>query len=75
MDGDHDVIAMTCQGLVNRVIDNLKHQVMQTGAIGCVADVHTRALADGLKAFQNLNRTFTIGLISHGLLWLDAVFG
>ena len=29
VDGDHDVIAMTCQGLVNRVVDHLKHQMVQ----------------------------------------------
>ena len=42
------------QCLVNGVVHNLIHQVVQTSGAGG-ADIHTRALADGLQALQHLN--------------------
>ena len=55
MNRDDDIVAMTGQGFVDRIVDNLEHQVMQTGAIGCIADVHARAFANRLKSFENLD--------------------
>jgi hypothetical protein len=42
---------MTGQSLVNRVIHNLENHVMKAAAIVRVADVHARALSDGVQAF------------------------
>ena len=42
-----DVRAVACQRLVDRVIDDFVHQMVQTACRGR-ADVHTRALADSL---------------------------
>ena len=46
--------AVTSQGLVDGVVDNLVHHVVQTTGLG-VADVHTRALANCLKALEDLD--------------------
>ena len=61
MDGDDDVVTMPGQGFVDRVVDNLENQVVQAGAIGSIADVHARALAHGLQAFEDLDAGFTVG--------------
>jgi hypothetical protein len=49
-----DLAAKTLHGLVNRVIDNFKNQMMET-IDPCGPDIHTGALAYCLKALQNLN--------------------
>ena len=55
MDGDDDVVAVTGQCFINCIIDNFEHHVMQTGAIGCVTNVHPGALSYGLQAFELLD--------------------
>ena len=56
VDGYLDVLAVTGHCLVDRVVDGLVHQVVKT-FLADVANVHCRALADGLEAFQHLNIT------------------
>src|SRR5690606_17095446 len=56
VNGDDDVVAVPGQGLVDRVIDYLEHHVVQTRAVGRVADIHARALAHGLPPFEHLDR-------------------
>ena len=46
MDGDVDFRAMTSQGLIDRVIQHFKYQMMQTGAVGRIADIHTRSFSN-----------------------------
>ena len=46
MDGDHDVIAMSGQCFVDGVIDHFKHQMVQTRAVGRIADIHSGAFAN-----------------------------
>ena len=43
--------------LVDRVVDDLEHHVMQARAVIGVADVHARPLPDGVQAFQHLDCT------------------
>ena len=50
--GHLDGVGVTRQGLVDRVVDHLVHQVVQTALAGG-ADVHTRALAYCLKPLEN----------------------
>ena len=64
VDGDHDVVAMPGQRLVDRVIHDLEDHVVQAGAIGGVADVHPRPLAHSLQAFQLLNARFVVGRLA-----------
>ena len=50
MDRDRNIRAMTGQGFVDRVIDDLENHVMETGAVVGVADVHSGAFPDGFEA-------------------------
>ena len=50
-----DMVAITSEGFVNRIIDYLVNQVMKATGTGS-ANVHARALANGVKAFEDLNR-------------------
>ena len=43
-------VAMACESLVDRVIDDLENHVVETGAIIGVADIHSWPLSDGLQA-------------------------
>ncbi|MGX1272815.1 hypothetical protein RKD18_006009 [Streptomyces phaeoluteigriseus] len=50
---DHlDVVAVTAESFVDGVVDDLPEAVHETTAVGR-ADVHTRALAYGLEAFED----------------------
>ena len=54
VDGDGDVLAVSGQRLVDGVVHDLVHQMVQIGGAGG-ADIHTGALANGLQALENLN--------------------
>ena len=62
VDGDDDVVAMPGQGFIDGVVHHFEHQVVQTGAVGRIADVHPRPLAHGLQSFEDLNAAFSIRL-------------
>jgi hypothetical protein len=66
MDRDHNVITMSCQGFIDRVIDDLEHHVVQACSIGCITDVHAWTLAYGLKALEHLDRVRAIGITVFG---------
>ncbi len=55
MNGDNDVVTMTCQCFIDGVIHHLEHHVVQAAAVVCVADVHTGTLAHGFKTFEHLD--------------------
>ena len=55
VDHDLDVVAEARERLVDRVVEHLEHHVVQSGAIGRVADVHARTLADGVEPLQDLD--------------------
>ena len=67
VDGDDDVVAVAGQRLVDGVVDDLEHQVVQAGAVRGVADVHAGALAHGLQALQDLDAG--AGVILRGRGW------
>ena len=54
-----DRIAVACEGLVNRIINNFVNQVMQTD-VARRADIHRRTLADGVASFKNGYRICTV---------------
>ena len=62
VDGDGDVFAVTGQGLVDGVVHDFVHQMVQAGD-GGGADVHTRTLPHRLQALQNLNLGRVIGCV------------
>ena len=47
---DRNYVAMARQGLVDRIVDNLKNHVVETGPVIGVSDVHSRPFSDGFKA-------------------------
>ena len=54
VDHNLDVVAVARKRLVNRVVNNFINKVMQS-ALGGRSDVHTRALANSLKALEHLD--------------------
>ena len=63
MDRDYDLLAEAGQMLVDRVIQHLKHTMMQTVFIR-VANVHSWALANSLQTLQFINLGSVIFLAS-----------
>lgn len=61
-DGDVDGVRVPGQGLVDGVVDDLVHEVVQTALTGR-PDVHAGPLADRVQAFQDLDRT---GVVRRG---------
>src|SRR5688500_8328344 len=49
---DLDLVGLAGEGLVDGVVDDLVDQVMEAAGAGR-ADVHARALADGLEALED----------------------
>ncbi len=47
-------VTIAGQCLVDGIVNNFIHQMMQTGC-GCRSDIHTRAHTDGLQTLQHLN--------------------
>ena len=60
-DRDLDVRAVARERFVDRVVDDLVHQMMQTARRGRT-DVHTRALADGFQTLEDLDLVLVVGL-------------
>jgi hypothetical protein len=58
---------MAGQRLVDAVVDDLEHHVVQAGAVVDVADVHARALADGFQPFQRGDAAGVVGPAGRGL--------
>ena len=65
--GDIDAVAETRHRLVDRVVNNLPHQVVQAHGTGG-ADVHAGALAHRLQTLKDLNVFGTVGgcFVRHG---------
>ena len=60
---DHlDPVAIAGQRLVDRVVDDLEHHVVQAGAVVGVADVHAGPAAHRLEALEDLDRGGIVGL-------------
>ena len=47
--------AVARQSLVNGVVKHLKYQMMKSGAVRGVANIHARALSHRIEALENLN--------------------
>jgi hypothetical protein len=60
VDRDVDAITEAGQRLVDGVVDDLVHHVVQTGAVVRVPDVHAGALADGFEALEDLDALFVV---------------
>ena len=64
IDGHYNIVAISGQRFVDRVVNHLIDQMMQAAGTD-VADVHRRTFADGFQAFENLD---TVGRIVFVLL-------
>ncbi len=53
MDCHDDVIAISRQRFVDRVVHHFENHVVQTGAVRRITNVHAGALAHGLKALEH----------------------
>ena len=53
---DFDRLGVAGQRLVDAVVDDLVHHVMQAGTVVGVADIHARPLAHGVEALQHPDR-------------------
>src|SRR6185312_14694339 len=51
VDGHDDAVAVAGQGLIDGVVDDLEHHVVQTGAVIGIPDVHARAFSHRVKTF------------------------
>jgi len=72
-----NVGAVAGKGLVHGVVHDLVHAVVQPAEIRG-ADVHARAFAHGLQAFQHLNLAFIVcvfpdGGVAWGRIWHETV--
>ena len=54
MDRDANVVRESGERFVDRVVDDLVHEVMQS-ALGCRSDVHAGAFANRLETLENLD--------------------
>ena len=57
------IVTVASQSLIDTVIYNLADQVVQTLDAG-ITDIHGRALADGLKAFEHLDMTRVVIILN-----------
>ena len=57
---DVDAVGVAGEGLVDRVVDDLPHQVVQAALTGR-ADVHAGTLADRLEALEDRDRAGVVG--------------
>ena len=60
VDRDVDFGGVARHGLVDGIVHHFVNEMMQTGAVGDVADVHARTLTNGFKTFQNLDVAFVV---------------
>ncbi len=60
---DGDVIAMSGQGFVDRVVDHLEYHVVQAAAVIGVANVHAGTFAYGIQPFQHFDAGGVVRLI------------
>ncbi len=69
---NHDVCAVSSEVLVDRVVDDLPHQVVKGVSAARVAKEHPRSFSDSLQPFQLSDRTLAVRL---GLLLCFAFLG
>src|SRR5918995_3191664 len=59
-DASHDRVGVTAQCFVDRVVDDLTHEVMQAADIRA-ADIHTWAAADSFQSLEHLDGRGVVG--------------
>ena len=59
------LVAEAGERFVHRVIHDLPNEVVQT-ARGSIANIHSRAFANGFQSFEDLDTSFAIGVAALG---------
>ena len=72
IEGDDHLRGIAGQRLVDGVVDDLVHHVVEAGAVVGVADIHARPLAHRVEALEDLDR---IGVVIGGKRNLASGFG
>ncbi len=65
--GDQNPVAMAGQSLVDRIVRDLEHHVVEARAVVRVADIHARPLADRVEALQHLDGIGAVGVFIGGV--------
>ena len=74
MNDYRDLCTVTRQRLVNGVVHELKHHVVQARAIICIPDIHSRAFTHGIEAFKYLDTRRVVGVFfAHSRLYIQFV--
>jgi hypothetical protein len=60
---DQNEVAMPRQCLVDGVVRHLENHVVQARSVVGIADIHARALANGVKALEHLDLVSAIGIL------------
>ena len=55
VDDNFDVVTVTRQRLVDGIVQDFEHHMMQASAVGSVADIHAGAFAHRVQAFEHLD--------------------
>ena len=55
-----DMLRMSCHRLIDRVIDDLPDEMVETLFIG-LTDIHSWSFSDGLESFEDLDLTGVVG--------------
>ncbi len=63
---DLDEVAMAGERLVDRIVGDFEHHVVEAGAVVGVADIHSGPFADRVEAFQHLDGIGAVGVFSGG---------
>jgi len=65
------MVGVAGEGFVDRVVDDLEHHVVQTGAVMDVTDVHARTLADSLEPVQGGDAVgVVVAVVCRGVLFV-----
>ena len=67
VEGDQDPVAMAGQRLVDRIVGDLEHHVVEARAVVGVADIHSGPLADRVEAFQHLDGIGAVAVFIGGV--------
>ncbi len=58
-------VTMSGQRLINGVIHDLEHHVVETGTVIGIANVHARALTNCVETFKDFNTRRIVGVLCH----------
>ncbi len=70
---DQDPVAMTGQRLVDRIVGDLEHHMVEARAVVGVADIHAGPLAHRVEAFQDLDGIGAVAVVVGGVSAISSI--